>query len=189
MENEINSISTQNRIKLIAILSKDNRFTELAKGALLSGEKKFKQLDSLGDLLNFSQIRKSGTALIIDLFYAPEIDSLIIKKLRNHGWENIVFVAPSTKSHQIERICHDRTEAIVFLPDYSHTSLLAEKMTEREIAIMQLLADGFKINTIAQKLHFSPNTIKRNLESMLHRLGYTRRVRLLADLFRQGVLK
>jgi DNA-binding CsgD family transcriptional regulator len=189
MEYEINSISSQRKFKLIAILSRDNRFKELAKSSLISGERKFKQLDSLGDLLNFSLSRKNGTDLIIDLVYAPEIDSITIKKLRNYGWVNIVFVAPKANSHQINRICQDRTEAIVLMPENSNSSPLAEKMTQREIAIMQLLADGFNINAIAQKLHFSPNTIKRNLESMLRRLGYTRRVRLLADLFRQGVLK
>jgi DNA-binding NarL/FixJ family response regulator len=62
-------------------------------------------------------------------------------------------------------------------------------MTEREIAIMQHLADGLKINAIAQVMHYSPTTVKRSMKEACQRTGYSKRITLLADLFRQGVIK
>jgi DNA-binding NarL/FixJ family response regulator len=176
-------------IKYFAILSKGARYKSIALGSLTFGEAKFKQLNNLTELLDFSQKRKVGAELIIDLSFTPEINANFIKQLRELGWYNILFIASHSNEIKLGKIFAERSESVVFLQENIYNSPLAKQMSKREIAIMQLLADGFKVTAIARKLHFSTNTIKRNIESLLRRLGYARRVRLLADLFRQGVLK
>lgn len=99
------------------------------------------------------------------------------------------MVAPKFDKEQLKKLFIFRVEQIIIMPNRARRSPLAEQLSERELAIMQMLADGLRIPVIAQKLHFSPQTIKRTLQKMLKRLGYTHRIRLLADLFRQGVLK
>jgi DNA-binding CsgD family transcriptional regulator len=176
-------------IKTVAILSQAERFELLAKGALLSGPKKFKKLESLQELYKFSEKSAIGTRLIIDLQYAPELTSENLRRLRSYGWNNILLVTPKKDSEQIKRICQERSEALLVMPSNPRLSTLAEKMTEREITIMQHLADGLKINAIAQVMHYSPTTVKRSMKEACQRTGYSKRITLLADLFRQGVIK
>jgi DNA-binding CsgD family transcriptional regulator len=182
-------LSAQAQIKTVAILSKGERFEKLAKSALLSGPKKFKKLENLRELYEFSEKGTIANQLVLDLKYAPELMSENLRRLRSYGWKNILLIATRRDSPQLKKICQVRAETILLMPAATSQTTLAEKMTEREIAILQLLANGLKINAVAQALHFSPTTVKRSLKAACERTGYSKRITLLADLFRQGVIK
>jgi len=177
------------QVKTVAILSKGERFEKLAKSAMLSGPKKFKKLENLRELYEFSEKGTIANQLVLDLQYAPELISENLRRLRSYGWKNILIITTSKDSPQIKKICQVRAETFLLMPAAAGIPTLAEKMTEREIAIMQLLANGLKINAVAQALHFSPTTVKRSLKAACERTGYSKRITLLADLFRQGVIK
>jgi DNA-binding CsgD family transcriptional regulator len=173
----------------VAILSSGERFEKLARGASYSGPKVYKKFKNLAELFAFTRDHGVANRLVLDLAYAPEITGYTLRELRALGWDNLILIAPKFDKEQIKKLFVFRVEQIMMMPDGPTRSPLAEKMSERELVIMQMLADGLRIPAIAKELHFSPQTIKRTLEKMLKRLGYTRRIRLLADLFRQGVLK
>lgn len=173
----------------VAILSSGERFEKLARGASYSGPKVYKKFEKLSDLFAFTRDHGVADRLVLDLAYSPEITGYTLRELRALGWDNLILVAPKFDKEQLKKLFIFRVEQIIIMPNRARRSPLAEQLSERELAIMQMLADGLRIPVIAQKLHFSPQTIKRTLQKMLKRLGYTRRIRLLADLFRQGVLK
>jgi len=51
-----------------------------------------------------------------------------------------------------------------------------EELSEREIEVLRLLADGLDNTQIAQELHLSPATVKRHVSAILTKLGVTNRV-------------
>lgn len=51
-----------------------------------------------------------------------------------------------------------------------------EALSEREIEVLRLLADGLDNTQIAQRLHLSPATVKRHVSAILTKLGVSNRV-------------
>jgi DNA-binding NarL/FixJ family response regulator len=52
----------------------------------------------------------------------------------------------------------------------------AAKLSEREVQVLRLLADGLDNAQIASELHVSPATVKRHVSAILTKLGVTNRV-------------
>ena len=55
-------------------------------------------------------------------------------------------------------------------------SSVEEALSEREIDVLRLLADGLDNTQIAQQLHLSPATVKRHVSAILTKLGVSNRV-------------
>ncbi len=51
-----------------------------------------------------------------------------------------------------------------------------QELSEREVDVLRLLADGLDNTQIAQELHLSPATVKRHVSAILTKLGVTNRV-------------
>jgi DNA-binding NarL/FixJ family response regulator len=51
-----------------------------------------------------------------------------------------------------------------------------ERLSEREIEVLRLLADGLDNAQIAHEMHLSPATVKRHVSAILTKLGVTNRV-------------
>jgi len=77
-------------------------------------------------------------------------------------------------SPRVARHLVDRTRA---RPGRAEQRSGGEKeLSEREIEVLRLLADGLDNTQIAQQLHLSPATVKRHVSAILTKLGVTNRV-------------
>lgn len=175
--------------KRVVILSNGERLTKISSIKFSNDKTLLKTIGSLKELFIFTRDFGTADQLILDLKYASELDGHTIRELRALGWQDILLILDRRDRLKIKKLLSFKLEQILIMPDKKVTTAIALKMTDGELLIMQMLADGDKIPAIARKLHYSPQTIRRTLKKMLKRLGYTRRIRLLSDLFREGALK
>jgi len=66
--------------------------------------------------------------------------------------------------------------------------LLNQDLTQREIEILQLIANGMSNKVIAEKLCVSDNTVKYHLKNMMQKLGVQNRTEAVAHAIRLGLL-
>ena len=88
-----------------------------------------------------------------------------------------------------------KAEGAYFDPRVVNASLMGSKrgkdrsaLTERELAILRLVADGKDNHQIAEALQFSVHTIKLNIAQMLRRFGVGRRAELVKVLMERQLL-
>jgi DNA-binding NarL/FixJ family response regulator len=80
----------------------------------------------------------------------------------------------------------------VMSPDIAHelaVHALDEPLTEREIAILRLVADGHQNKEIAAQLKLSADTIKAHLKSIFAKLGVDDRTRAVTVAARRGYIE
>jgi two-component system, NarL family, response regulator LiaR len=65
---------------------------------------------------------------------------------------------------------------------------LAEELTERELDVLRLLANGADNSEIAETLFLSTTTVKRHVTSIVAKLGVSNRVQAAIWAVRAGVL-
>jgi DNA-binding NarL/FixJ family response regulator len=65
----------------------------------------------------------------------------------------------------------------------------AERLTEREIEVLQLLAFGYTNRDIAKRLYISPDTVKTHLEHIYQKLGASDRTAAVAEAFRRRLIE
>jgi ATP/maltotriose-dependent transcriptional regulator MalT len=66
--------------------------------------------------------------------------------------------------------------------------VLLEPLTNREIEILSILAKRLSNDVIAQKLFISPETVKRHLYNIYHKLGVKNRQQAITKAESTGML-
>jgi len=77
-------------------------------------------------------------------------------------------------------------------PDIAHelaVHALDEPLTEREVAVLRLVADGHANKEIASQLKLSPDTIKAHLKSIFAKLGVDDRTQAVTVAARRGYIE
>ena len=102
--------------------------------------------------------------------------------------ENCDYIEPIIRALSDEGLYVEETQQILEL--YKTYSALKEELkhkyfqddknvlSEREMEIAALAAEGLTNNEIAQKLYISPNTVKYSLKSIYSKLSINKRVHL-----------
>jgi DNA-binding NarL/FixJ family response regulator len=67
-------------------------------------------------------------------------------------------------------------------------SLTPSGMTDREIDVLRLLAEGFGIEEIAEKLSYSERTVKNILHKVIKRFNFRNRTQAVSYAIRSGLL-
>lgn len=62
-------------------------------------------------------------------------------------------------------------------------------LCEREIKILQLLADGFENRQIAELLYVSAHTVKAHISSILKKMKVNNRTQAVSTAMRKGLIK
>ena len=65
---------------------------------------------------------------------------------------------------------------------------VAEEMTDRELDVLRLLADGLDNRQIAEALFLSPTTVKRHVGSIVAKLGVSNRVQAAILAVKAGLI-
>lgn len=65
----------------------------------------------------------------------------------------------------------------------------AERLTTREIEILQLTADGLSMERIASRLEISPNTIRTHVQNALTKLGVHSKLEAVTFAIRAGKVR
>lgn len=72
--------------------------------------------------------------------------------------------------------------------DYGEQSELVEPLSVREIEVLQLIADGFSNQEIANQLHISLSTVKGHTSNIYGKLGVHKRTRAVSRAMELGLL-
>ena len=64
-----------------------------------------------------------------------------------------------------------------------------KNLTERQVEVLKLIADGQSHEEIGEKLYFSRSTVKREVLILLTKLGASNAPQAVATAFRLGILK
>ncbi|MBL8080942.1 MAG: response regulator transcription factor [Anaerolineales bacterium] len=67
------------------------------------------------------------------------------------------------------------------------TSLLVEKLTERELDVLRLIAKGFNNSDIAGQLHLSEGTVRNHVSAILEKLGVSDRTQAAVIAIQHGL--
>lgn len=66
------------------------------------------------------------------------------------------------------------------------TSILAERLTERELDVLRLIAKGFNNSDIAAQLHLSEGTVRNHVSAILEKLGVSDRTQAAVVAIQHG---
>ena len=67
------------------------------------------------------------------------------------------------------------------------TSVLADKLTERELDVLRLIAKGFNNSDIAGQLHLSEGTVRNHVSAILEKLGVSDRTQAAVIAIQHGL--
>lgn len=88
------------------------------------------------------------------------------------------FVDPSVAGKLLTQIASNQTQP---------ASLLTDKLTEREVDVLRLLAKGFTNGEIAHRLHLSEGTVRNHVSAILEKLDVGDRTQAAIVAIRHGV--
>ena len=63
------------------------------------------------------------------------------------------------------------------------------RLTQRELEVLQLIADGLASRQIARALYVSDDTVKTHVSHVLNKLGATSRANAVAIAIRSGLIR
>jgi DNA-binding NarL/FixJ family response regulator len=131
---------------------------------------------------------------------APQDGSVLqaIRELRRQGWLRLVLVSPRGDDNTVRLALAAKVRSLVVLRSSKETS--GERRTatgtsgeqpelsEREIQVIQLVADGNTNRQIGEQLSLSALTVKSHLSRVGRKLGTGDRAQIVAICIRAGIV-
>jgi len=97
-----------------------------------------------------------------------------------------------TKAHNGEVILHPKVASRVLQNirrDSDKESIIYTELTERELDVLKLIANGYSNNQIAEDLVISENTVKGHVSNILSKLHLGDRTQAAVFAWQQGIVK
>lgn len=88
------------------------------------------------------------------------------------------FVDPAVAGKLLNQVASKQTQP---------TSILAEKLTERELDVLRLVAKGIPNGEIAKQLHLSEGTVRNHVSAILEKLGVSDRTQAAVIAIQHGL--
>jgi len=115
----------------------------------------------------------------------------LIQDLRQAGWQRVIALAPTTDAAPVLAAMNAGASGILrghptATPSESDRDI--KGLSEREIEVLELVADGRSNKWIAERLTLSPLTVKSHLARISRKLGTGDRSHLVAIAMRAGVI-
>ncbi|GAB4501075.1 MAG: response regulator transcription factor [Anaerolineales bacterium] len=88
------------------------------------------------------------------------------------------FIDPAVAGKLLNQVASKQTQP---------SSILAEKITGRELDVLRLIAKGFNNGEIARQLHLSEGTVRNHVSAILEKLGVSDRTQAAVIAIRHGL--
>ena len=88
------------------------------------------------------------------------------------------FVDPAVAGKLLNQVASKQTQP---------TSILTEKLTERELDVLRLIAKGINNSEIATQLHLSEGTVRNHVSAILEKLGVSDRTQAAVIAIQHGL--
>ena len=88
-----------------------------------------------------------------------------------------------------DRTPHGLDSTVQPLPLGSPPRRRSDELAPREEVVLQLIADGFAPNEVAERLYISPRTVKNHLASAYSKLGARDRTDAVLRAVRRGIIR
>ncbi len=88
------------------------------------------------------------------------------------------FVDPAVAGKLLNQVASKQTQP---------TSILTEKLTERELDVLRLIAKGIPNSEIATQLHLSEGTVRNHVSAILEKLGVSDRTQAAVIAIQHGL--
>ena len=88
------------------------------------------------------------------------------------------FVDPAVAGKSLNQVASRQTQP---------TSILTEKLTERELDVLRLIAKGINNSEIAAQLHLSEGTVRNHVSAILEKLGVSDRTQAAVIAIQHGL--
>jgi DNA-binding NarL/FixJ family response regulator len=89
---------------------------------------------------------------------------------------------------EIEAAVHAVDAGLVVLAEPPIAEELVEPLTERELELLDLLAEGISNKLIAHRLSISEHTVKTHVASIFQKLGVSSRTEAVSQAIRRGLV-
>ncbi|WP_044496358.1 response regulator transcription factor, partial [Nesterenkonia massiliensis] len=66
--------------------------------------------------------------------------------------------------------------------------VVVDQLTEREVEVLRLMAEGYSNRQIAQLIHLAEGTVKNHISSILTKMGARDRTNAVLRAIREGIL-
>jgi DNA-binding CsgD family transcriptional regulator len=121
-----------------------------------------------------------------------------LTRLRSAGWRRIVVAIPRTDSEVVRALLSRGVRSVVVAPALTSApevptrtaqdSAVAHSLSEREVQVLQRVADGHSNRQIGQDLCLSALTVKSHLARISRKLGTGDRAQMVAIAYRAGMV-
>ena len=88
------------------------------------------------------------------------------------------FVDPAVAGKLLNQVASKQTQP---------TSVLTDKLTERELDVLRLIARGINNSEIAKQLHLSEGTVRNHVSAILEKLGVSDRTQAAVIAIQHGI--
>lgn len=123
-----------------------------------------------------------------------------VARLRAHGWRRIVVVAARADAEIARRALSCGVRSLIASPGIEVPArpmsrpmfgvrVHADQLSDREVQVLSLVAEGMSNRAIGQRLCLSALTVKSHLARIARKLGTGDRAEMVAIAFRSGLLE
>jgi DNA-binding CsgD family transcriptional regulator len=122
-----------------------------------------------------------------------------LTRLRSAGWRRIVVAVPRTDSDTVRALLARGVRSVVVAPALTTSPHAparpaelvnqAQALSEREVQVLQRVADGHSNRQIGQDLCLSALTVKSHLARISRKLGTGDRAQMVAIAYRAGMVR
>jgi len=134
-------------------------------------------LSALTDDVEFGRAIEAGAAAV--LHKSVDIPELL-DTLRTIGRGGTVL-SPEDTSRRLRALAADREQ-------HWHARLLAEHLTQREVEVLQRLAQGLDHRAIGREFRISPETVQTHIRNLHAKLGVRSRLEAVVKAVRLGIV-
>ena len=107
--------------------------------------------------------------------------------------DHLVDVIRKAAAGEIVLPAEDTASALIRLHDLQERQLqvrkLTEQLTEREIEVLQAIADGLSTDEIGRQMFISPHTVQSHVRSILTKLGLRSKLEAVVFGLREGIIR
>jgi two-component system response regulator DevR len=110
-------------------------------------------------------------------YVLKDVELVELKHIIRQVAQGLSVLDPQTTSKVMARLRRDELEAEA-----------ARSLTERQLEVLRLLADGLTNREIGRRLYLSESTVKYHVRRAMQTLGVDRRAELVREVMRRGIL-